>query len=128
MVSTKWLRALKSLLTTPSVKNTRLDFSEPVSNSSAVSRAILDAMPMGYLAPSEESRNRTDNRKIAQAQLDAQIRTANENLKVQHRTMMVALAGVFVALLTAVIAVIIALTTKPPVLQVLPPSSPVTKE
>jgi len=74
---------------------------------------------------SEETKHRDDMRAIALAEFELQKEAQSQNLRIQHRTMIVALAAVVVALLSSLLALVIAITQNPPVVKVQVPQTPV---
>jgi len=77
----------------------------------------------GLMILSDEQRYRQNMEAIALAEFELGKEAQRQSLKLQHRTMIVALAAVGVALLSSLLALAIALAQKPPVVNVQAPAS-----
>lgn len=76
------------------------------------------------IGQTDEAIYRRNAQKLEIAKLAQEKDAIDKNLKAQHRVMIATLAAVVVALLSSIVALIIALSSKPPVVNIqVPPSS-----
>jgi|GEM_PF-5261309 len=73
-----------------------------------------DPWKLRFMANEEESMHRENMENIALTELEVQRDTANHNLSLQHRMMIITLLAVVIALFSSVAAIIIARSSKPP--------------
>jgi hypothetical protein len=103
----RFQKSIRDFAATPKIKDFKLGFKEDStwSNFPTVRTSIFQ---------NEESKHREDMRAIAIAEFNLQKDSIQKNLKVQHHIMIVTLVAAMAAILSSIIAIIIALNSDPP--------------